>query len=310
MTDTTAHISDAAQDLQVDTPRNTMSVSNLLNAPTLDDPNIHEDVPLPPSTPPNPVKEEADHVDTITSEPSEPEDLIEADEDDDVDFANREFVCVNDEFTTCRTGQYTKDLSRKVISDHFGRNKACTRDITNWPLFCRKHYQRATYNKELWQIRKMKLILRQIDIIETQYPGTTYDVHFKKSEEVRLNQYSRHVAAGMSNAEAAEKVAPNSNKNFEAPIDVLRELDQYLGSGKSGQEVKDIIDVISQMLVGKDTEQIPAIEFLPKIPSKPVTPKKASGKIQATKSPKTPKTPKTPGSSSRISNKGSIKKTK
>jgi hypothetical protein len=35
----------------------------------------------------------------------------------------------NDDYNECKTGQYTMDLSRKVISDHFGRNKACTRII-------------------------------------------------------------------------------------------------------------------------------------------------------------------------------------
>jgi hypothetical protein len=141
----------------------------------------------------------------------------------------REFTCVNDEYTRCRTGQYTKDLSRKVISDHFGRNKACTRDITDWPLFCRKHYQRATYNKALWQIRKLNLILRQFNIINRQFPGTTYDIVLKKSEESRLNEYSRKIAAGLAAADAAAAVAPRPAKHFEAPIDVLRELDQYLG---------------------------------------------------------------------------------
>jgi hypothetical protein len=159
------------------------------------------------------------------------------DDGEDVPDSEREFICMNDEHTRCMTGQYTKDLSRKVISDHFGRNKACTRDITDWPLFCRKHYQRATYNKKKWQIRKVQLILRQFDVIEKQFPGTTYDIAFKKSEEARLNSYSRSVAAGMKQDDAMDKVAPKEGKHFEAPIDVLRELDQYVGTGKSHEYV-------------------------------------------------------------------------
>jgi hypothetical protein len=205
--------------------------------------------------------------------------------------SQREFVCVNDEHTRCQTGQYTKDLSRKVISDHFGRNKACTRYITEWPLFCRKHYQRATYNKTTWQIRKVQLILRQFDIIEDEFPGTTYDVTLKKSEEARLNQYSRQVASGQTNDAAEKSVTPVSGKHFEAPIEVLRELDQWLGRGKSYDEVKDIVDVISQMLESKECEQVPAIEFLPQLPGKTVSPKKS---------------PKSPW---RVSNHGSVKKT-
>jgi hypothetical protein len=223
----------------------------------------------------------------------------------------REFVCVNDEHTRCQTGQYTKDLSRKVISDHFGRNKACTRDITDWPLFCRKHYQRATYNKEKWQLRKVDLILRQFHKIESEFPGTTYDIAFKKSEEARLNQYSRQVASGLSNEDAALNVEPADSKHFEAPIDILRELDQWLGRGKSHEEVQKIVDVIKQMLEEKESSQVPSIEFLPQLPGKPASPKKTPSKARTPKSPKTPrtpKTPKTPKTPTRVSDKGSIRK--
>lgn len=216
--------------------------------------------------------------------------------DEDVPDDQREFICVNDEYTRCHTGQYTKDLSRKVISDHFGRNKACTRDITEWPLFCRKHYQRATYNKEKWQIRKIQLILRQLKVIERQFPGTTYNVALKKSEETRLNQYSRHIASGLTSAAARNRVAPAKGKHFEAPIDVLRELDQWLGKGKTHGEVKEIVDVILQMLEGKESEQVPAIEFLPQLPGKVAPSKKTPVKGRAT-------------TAGRVSKKGGVKKT-
>ena len=312
LTPTVTNVPDATQVSQADNIRNTMSLSNLLSAPASiksenTDNTPASASPFTPTKVASLLENGVDSPDTVMSEISELEESNESVEIDKVvDEANREFTCVNDEFTPCQTGQYTKDLSRKVISDHFGRNKACTRDITYWPLFCRKHYQRATYNKELWQLRKIKLILRQIDIIEEQFPGTTYDVHFKKSEEVRLNQYSRQVAAGMTNEESAKTFAPNAGKHFEASIDVLRELDQYLGSKKSVQDVKEIVDVISQMLEAKDTEQIPSIEFLPQVPSKSASPKKTPIKAPAMKSPQTSKSPK---SSDRISVKGSVKKT-
>jgi hypothetical protein len=233
---------------------------------------------------------------------------------EDVPDAQREFICLNDEHTRCVTGQYTKDLSRKVISDHFGRNKACTRNITDWPLFCRKHYQRATYNKAKWQLRKVNLILRQFDIIEKDFPGTTYDVALKKSEEARLNQFSRQVASGLDKEKAALNVAPLAAKAFEAPIDVLRELDQYIGRGKTHKEVTDIVDIILQMLEAEECEQVPSIEFLPQIPGKIKTPspKKCPAKRDP-KSPKTPKflikrSPKSPKTPTRVSKKGGIHK--
>lgn len=227
-------------------------------------------------------------------------DSISEQADEDVPDFQREFICMNDRHTRCQTGQYTKDLSRKVISDHFGRNKACTRDITEWPLFCRKHYQRATYDKAKWQIRKVHLILRQFDIIEKQFPGTTYKITLKKSEEIRLNQYSRQVASGMSAEDAEKCVAPVPGKHFEAPVEVLRELDLSLGRGKTYKEVRDIVDVILQMLEGNECEQVPAIEFLPELPSKSVSPVTVPTKSPVTKSTR---------SSKRISNKGSVKKT-
>lgn len=301
--------------------RNAMSFSNLLAEPaplksssspvTTDTPALE-----PPSTPErssSPIKEDpTSPANTVMSNATE----VAADEAveeatgaatiaDDDDKIKREFTCMNDEYTTCRTGQYTKALSRKVISDHFGRNKACTRDITEWPLFCRKHYQRATYNKELWQIRKVKLILRQFDVIEAEFPGTTYDITLKKSEEDRLNEFSRKIAGGMSAVDAAAAVAPVPDRAFEAPIDVLRELDQYIGKDKTMQDVKDAMDVILQMLQAKETEQVPSIEFLPQFPGKAPSPKKTPAKTRAPKSPS-----KSPGKGSpRTSARGAVKKT-
>ncbi|KAH9864153.1 hypothetical protein J1614_010087 [Plenodomus biglobosus] len=345
--------------------RNSMSVANLITAPTpatLEDTTAHI-IAAPPSSPAQAIASTGEHVDSpdITmsdlteantgahsAQASEPLDVMTADAEvkeesdhkdgssditdgkrtypqstittnqvvgdaaddaEDVPDTEREFICMNDPCGRCMTGQYTKDLSRKVISDHFGRNKACTRDIVDWPLFCRKHYQRATYNKPRWQVRKIELILRQFDLIENQFPGTTYDIHFKKSEEARLNQYSRLVANGTPHADAEQSVLPVAGKHFEAPIDVLRELDQLLSKDKSYEEVRKVVGLISEMLEQGDTEQVPSVEFLPKIPGKA---KKSPSKARVSKSPRTPKrskTPKSPGTPSRVSAKGSVKKT-
>jgi hypothetical protein len=212
----------------------------------------------------------------------------------------REFRCMNDEFSECRTGQYTLKLSRKVISNHFGRNKACTRLIKDWPLFCRKHYQRATYKPGLWQKRKVSLINRQFDIIEKDFPGTTYTVSLKKSEMDRLNLFARSTDAGMSVDQAGEMVAPDPNiKSYQAPIDVLRELQHELGSNKSCEEVKAILAVINEMLCHNEIDEVPSIEFLPEMPS---------GKSPKGKSPKAVKPQESKAKSARISEKGAIQK--
>jgi hypothetical protein len=301
--------------------RDAMSFSNLLSAPSEPTASTPELATIPvlelPSIPKrnlSPVKDNvmspADTIMSKTSELTEEADSPDAAEEVtapavDDDLVEREFVCMNDEYSKCRTGQYTLALSRKVISDHFGRNKACTRDLNDWPLFCRKHYQRATYNKELWQVRKVKLILRQFDVIEAEFPGTTYDITLKKSEEDRINEFSRKIAQGMSAEDAAAAVAPVPSKAFEAPIDVLRELDQYIGKGKTLSEVKDTMDVISQMLQEKETEAVPSIEFLPQLSSKVATPKKSPAKSRLPKSPS-----KSPSKGSpRTSARGGVKKT-
>jgi hypothetical protein len=275
--------------------RNAMSFSHLLIERTATETpasslTAKDSHTVSPSTPERSLSSAQDNstgqANTDMPESTEETKIHDATEQDDAvvvddDSIVREFTCMNDEFSKCRTGQYTLKLSRKVISDHFGRNKACTRLVSDWPLFCRKHYQRATYNKELWQLRKVKLILRQFDIIEREFPGTTYDIMLKRAEEDRLNEFSRKVASGMGVSDAADAVAPLPGKNFEAPIDVLRELDQYLGKGKTIRQAKDSMDVINQMLQEKDTEQVPSIEFLPQLPGRTPTPSPKKSKSPA-----------------------------
>ena len=279
-----------------------------------------QDLPVSPApstgnTPPAEAAITNDHMDTAYNSNNEGSELSEAAADSNNDNSGSSaivsagsFRCMNDEFEECRTGQTTMDLSRKVISDHFGRNKACTRLITDWPLFCRKHYQRATYNQKLWQARKITLILRQFDIIEDQFPGTKYTVALKKSEESRLNTFSRKIAAGVDLSVATALVAPEKGKHFEAPVEVLREIEQlnYLGKDKKKFEVEAAVNSIRDMLENEDTEQVPSIEFLPQLDadgrpfdassrnkkSKKSTPRvSAKGAIQKT-SDKTPKSSK------------------
>ncbi|OAL52349.1 hypothetical protein IQ07DRAFT_368727 [Pyrenochaeta sp. DS3sAY3a] len=273
-----------------------------------------------PTTPLNPnIRQEQDLISPLSAHSA-------SDNDDsptaapDVPDSEREFICMNDEHSRCMTGQYTLPLSRKVISDHFGRNKGCTLLIKKWPMYCRKHYQRATYNKAQWQFKKLYLIDRQFGIIEQEFPGTTYNIQLKKSEEARLNQFARLLAADMTKEQAAEAIQPKSGKHFEASVPVLVELDHELGKNKTMQQAKHVVKVMQVMLQDKDTDldQVPSIEFLPQIPGTNTTPKKTP-KARATKSPKTPKTPKSTKSSktpkdkktptSHVSAKGSIKKT-
>ncbi|KAH7135396.1 hypothetical protein B0J11DRAFT_395601, partial [Dendryphion nanum] len=197
---------------------------------------------------------------------------------------NREFICVNDEFSTCQTGQYTLNLSRKVISNHFGRNKACTRAISEWPLFCRKHYQRATYKPDLWQRRKIDLIARQFEVIEAARPGTTYTISLKKSEEARLNAYARLTDKGLTHESACahDTVAEQKeSKSFQAPIQVLREIDDFLGPNQTKERAGELVGMILDMLNQNECKQVPSIEWLPQIPSQRAAKTKAAPKPNA-----------------------------
>ncbi|PVH92994.1 hypothetical protein DM02DRAFT_485221, partial [Periconia macrospinosa] len=213
----------------------------------------------------------------------------------------REFECANDPQSRCQTGQYTADLSRKVISDHFGRNKSCTRLINFWPLFCRKHYQRATYNNKAWQTRKISLILDQFDEIERQIPGTKYNVTLKKSEDTRLLTYLGMKALDRTQDEIEQEIKPSDNgKSFEAPIKILKKLAKAkrFGKNKTIDEVKETVEVLAQMLEEDSMTHVPAIEFLPQLKDNGVP------FTYGVDEPSTKATPK----KSRVSDKGAITK--
>jgi hypothetical protein len=322
--------------------RDTMSISSLLTGDkdTSDKPTGDKTAAAPAVTDDaralapmlsTPVKKAApeeedllDSPDTVMSDGALAADIDDDDHDadgDDVPDSEREFICMYDENSRCMTGQYEMKYARKVISDHFGRNKACTRLLSGWPLLCRKHYQRGTYNKEFWPLKKLDHIYRMFDKIEAQFPNTTYDIFFKKSEEKRLNDYARGVTGGKTSEDAEAAVAPQDNKAFEAPIAILRELDLDTGKNKTMEECKIICERILEMLEAKETAQVPAIEFLPILGGIRSSPKKKVPKTPSKKDPETPspkkaKTPKTPGSKKtpakstpgRVSAKGAVKK--
>jgi hypothetical protein len=317
----TATLTNTAEDPQTDRVRETMSFSNILSSPSApsastDNIDVTMDAPIlaPPLTPTkngSAHKEEtqspATGTETSDLTPIEAADLFAEDTGKDLPDEERGFICMNDESSRCLTGQYSQELSRKVISDHFGRNKACTREITDWPLFCRKHYQRATYNKSLWQIRKLDLIFRQFDVIEADFPGTTYTIALKKSEHDRLGEYCKKVMGGMSHEDAAELFKPTTGKHFEAPIEILREIYPDMGANRTIDEVKNVVEKIHQQITDGATDQVPSVEFLPNLRGVVGSPKKAP-KTPSPKKGSTAKTSTSKGTPGRLSAKGSVKK--
>lgn len=208
---------------------------------------------------------------------------LELDEDEDsgsytdemdIELNYREFRCVFDPQTDCMTGQYTMNLARKVISDYFGRNKAETLLINFWPCFCRKHYQRATYNLKPFQRRKIALILSQVAEIEKRHPGTHYKVSLRSCEMDRYSTYASDLTRGVSVEEATAQAAPvEGAKTYQAPIEALCKLqtEGHCGKDKTKDEVIRTVNRISEMFENGETNQIVSIEFLPQLRA-PTTP--------------------------------------
>ncbi|KAL0261809.1 hypothetical protein SLS55_003241 [Diplodia seriata] len=126
------------------------------------------------------------------------DDVDNADDDDsnnlkEGDPANREFSCwvMGDK---CNTGQYTLNLSRKMVSDYFGRNKTGTKKVDSgrWIRACRKHYQRKSYQDQ-WRWHKGNVVIQQLRMIaqqqrQRQRPAR-FKVSLKSSEARRLSLY-------------------------------------------------------------------------------------------------------------------------
>ncbi|KAF2205549.1 hypothetical protein GQ43DRAFT_501043 [Delitschia confertaspora ATCC 74209] len=230
--------------------------------------SFSKDTPVMPISPgPSPLSDAAG-VENVTPSPLPPQ-----------------FKCRFDDHNECRTGQTDMKLARKTISDHFGRNKAATRAIKDWPMFCRKHYQRATYKSDQWQLRKCMLINNQFASIEKQFPGMTYEIVLKKSENLRLNGYYLASANGQNSQAAAQAFAPNDSnkKNYEAPIPILRELGHYLGKNKSRNDVQKVVALVRDMLKKDEVKQFPALEFLPMFPE-PTSTRRSAARATAASS--------------------------
>ncbi|MCJ1341522.1 hypothetical protein MMC09_006818 [Bachmanniomyces sp. S44760] len=90
------------------------------------------------------------------------------------DTANTPASSINSDETYLRCS-YVNECTlqsppRKVISNFFGRNKACTLDIPDhvWRCFCRKHYQRCKYRNKCanWPGIQLHLILQHLDNLQ------------------------------------------------------------------------------------------------------------------------------------------------
>jgi hypothetical protein len=168
------------------------------------------------------------------------------------------FECEQDD---CFTMQFLIGDSRLCISDAFGRNKTNTRAIQRPMRWCRKHYQRASH-KLTWPLVKTSLILDQLERIEEDDPGTTYDIALSKSEVQRLSKYNNDTARGRM------VLTPGSTtKNKEkATIPVLQHIyTNFCGTDKTKSECEDLIHWCRfEMTAGRMTH-VPGFEMVPNL---------------------------------------------
>lgn len=159
----------------------------------------------------------------------------------------------------CRTEQFDLNDSRTCVSDYFGRNKAATARIKRPIRWCRKHYQRASFQRDTWQLNKVALILEQLDRIEEDDAGTTYTIGIKRSELQRLSDYNN---AGKKNPVALKDLG-----HGEAPVSILQHIfDNYKGSNRTLQDCKSLINWVRAERDSGRIKNIPQFEMVPEWP--------------------------------------------
>ena len=187
---------------------------------------------------------------------------------------------------------------RKVVSHIFGRNKLCTKQIPKgiWVCYCRKHYQRSRYrNPSGFALLQCDLVRKQIDRLDQWGGVSNWIIKIRKREELRLNRENAERAAGR----IAEYAASDGDEDMDvvrdieqstsssedqslstsveahlsnkrrfstatAPLTSSRWLIKFTGSGKTTQEVLEVLDIIETEV--RETKcNFPDIEILPNV---------------------------------------------
>ncbi|OJD37535.1 putative pathogenicity factor [Diplodia corticola] len=252
-----------------------------LSAVTAESGDSSSEFTLSPSTavddaPPSSVTNTTDHDDDepdLFLPPTDDDDDNDHDHETAGDPTNREFNCWAVPHSRCMTGQYTLPLSRKMVSDYFGRNKAGTRRVQprRWIRACRKHYQRQSY-QDSWRWHKGRVVIRQLQLIAAQQqPPLTFRVALKSSEEKRLERYKGGLvdAGRLFDRHREEVTRLDEEKPDQAPLAVLQDIKEFvrqrggeaacLGAADCEELVGRAIDWVK----GKKCLRLPLFEMMP-----------------------------------------------
>ncbi|KAF2099728.1 hypothetical protein NA57DRAFT_55673 [Rhizodiscina lignyota] len=181
---------------------------------------------------------------------------------------------------------------RSCVLDLFGRNKKGTKAMKRWPLYCRKCYQQAAYNRAHWPIAKCGLVEATFQFIEMDDPGTAYTVMLRSSEQARLDKaakmgFDAYIASGLDNAAELRQATPEEDKDGEeisisdikhsrfgreskpfkqAPIQILQDfLDNFGGKNKSLDHCREALAWLREQFEQGMVDDLPRVEFLPEL---------------------------------------------
>ncbi|SPQ21033.1 30ffbe05-c2d6-4b98-8772-dc95a2cefa22 [Thermothielavioides terrestris] len=157
---------------------------------------------------------------------------------------------------------------RKSLSHFFGRNKVCTRCVPDhvWIWWCRKHYQRSRYRDAHGYACRLILSLEaqvlriQAWSNENQRMGVPENgVVVDWTLAVRRRELKRGEREQSETPEPDDDELPGSGSH------VPQWLRDMCGPRKTTAEIQEIIVLIRDDILRRNLNQVPDVEFLPRI---------------------------------------------
>jgi hypothetical protein len=150
-------------------------------------------------------------------------------------------------------------MSRKCISDFFGRNKRCTRLIAQPITWCRAHYQQKGYYKEGWNYARLELILQQLIRIQNQQRNITYTIVPIKGEAERALSFLQ------DDCDIPQKETTHKRgQHYRAPRwALMRIFARYIGEKQTFNVVLAFLQWAQEHMQAGHLRRIPQVEFLP-----------------------------------------------
>ncbi|KAL9048436.1 MAG: hypothetical protein Q9206_006035 [Seirophora lacunosa] len=197
------------------------------------------------------IKEKAPHGDDVKDDPSgdESSDAEEPALKDEDSKVKIDPICAGESEGHCTL---SSGDHRKVVSHIFGRNKRCTHQIPEdcWIKYCRKHYQRQKYRCPAdWFETQLTLVDSQITRMEDWGGITSWTVAIRKKEREMLDLENAYIA--------------QHNRLPDGLTCRERFLLPYLGSNKTFQDIRDLINIINKECDDTNTKSLPSFELLP-----------------------------------------------